>query len=207
MEPVAFFLKAFLSLLAIMNPFSSVPIVMSLTGDYSREEIRAIAFKASLYASLILLFFLVSGDMLFRFMGITLPAFKVGGGVLLFLIAINLVQGEVGREKGKHHEIEAALQRENVALIPLAMPLLAGPGAITTVLVLRASVKEAYEMVPIVVAILLSSFVAFLVYSASTFFYRILGRSGISLISRISGILLLAISVQFITEGLKVLLK
>jgi len=167
------FLKSFLSLLAIMNPFSSVPIVMSLTSDYSREEIRRIAFKASLYAFFILIFFLISGDLLFRFMGITLPAFKVGGGILIFLFAIHLVQGEVSKEKGKSHEIEAALQRDNIALIPLAIPLLAGPGAITTVLVLRGYIKEPFDLISILLAIFLSCLVAFIVYSSSSFLYPI----------------------------------
>jgi len=180
---------------------------MSLTSEYSREEIREIAFKASLYAFFILLFFLLSGDLLFRFMGITLPAFKVGGGILLFLIAINLVQGEVSKEKGKSHEIEAALRRDNIALIPLATPLLAGPGAITTVLVLRSYVRNPAELLAVLLAILLACAVAFVVYSASSFFYRLLGRTGINLITRISGILLLAVSVQFVADGVKHLLK
>lgn len=200
-------IKAFISLLAIMNPFSSVPVVMSLTTQYSKEEIRRIAFFASFYAFLILFFFLLSGDLLFRFMGITIHSFKVGGGVLLFLIGINLVQGEVHKEKGRSQDIEAALQRENIALIPLAMPLLAGPGAITTVLVLRSYGKNLVDFVAILLAILLACFVAFIVYSSSSFLYRFLGRTGINLVTRISGILLLAVSVQFITDGLKSLLK
>ncbi len=201
------FTKAFISLLAIMNPFSSVPFVISLTTQYSKEEIRKIAFFASFYAFLILLFFLLSGDLIFRFMGITIHSFKVGGGILLFLIAINLVQGEVHREKGKSQEIEAALQRENIALIPLAMPLLAGPGSITTVLVLRSYGKNLFDFSAILLAILLACVTAFIVYSSSSFLYRFLGRTGINLVTRISGILLLAVSVQFITDGLKPLLK
>ncbi|WP_461828585.1 MarC family protein [Aquifex sp.] len=206
MPEVAFFLKAFISLIAIMNPFSSVPIVISLVQDYSVKEIRVIAFKAALYAALILIFFLFTGDLLFKFMGITLPAFKVGGGILLFLIALNLVYGEFGKEKGKKHEIEAALQRENIALIPLAMPLLAGPGSITTVLILRASAKSFEDVIWLLGAIILASFISFLVFAASSFLYNLLGKTGINVLSRITGILLLAVSVQFITEGLKVLL-
>ena len=206
MPELAFFLKAFISLIAIMNPFSSVPIVISLLQDYSQKEIRIISLKAALYAALILVFFLFTGDLLFKFMGITLPAFKVGGGILLFLIALNLVYGEFGKEKGKTHEIEAALQRENIALIPLAMPLLAGPGAITTVLILRASAKNFEGLVLLLIAIVVASFIAFLVFASSSFLYKILGRTGINVFARITGILLLAVSVQFITEGLKILL-
>ena len=206
MPELAFFLKAFISLIAIMNPFSSVPIVISLVQDYSVKEIRIIAFKAALYAALILIFFLFTGDLLFKFMGITLPAFKVGGGILLFLIALNLVYGEFGKEKGKKHEIEAALQRENIALIPLAMPLLAGPGSITTVLILRASAKSFEDVIWLLGAIILASFISFIVFAASSFLYNLLGKTGINVLSRITGILLLAVSVQFITEGLKVLL-
>ncbi|NPB06352.1 MAG: NAAT family transporter [Aquificae bacterium] len=207
MDLTAFFLKAFLSLLAIMNPFASVPVVVSLTAEYGVKDVKKVAFKAALYAFFILLFFLFTGDLLFKFMGITLPSFKVGGGILLFLIAISLVQGEVAKEKGGHQEIEAALQRDNIALIPLAMPLLAGPGAITTVLVLRASVHRPEELLTLVLALACASAVCFAVYAGSGFIYRLLGRSGVSFISRVSGILLLAVSVQFITEGLKVLLK
>ncbi len=203
---MAFFLKAFVSLIAIMNPFSSVPIVISLVQDYSEKEIRIIAFKAALYSAFILVFFLFTGDILFRFMGITLPAFKVGGGILLFLIALNLVYGEFGKEKGKKHEIEAALQRENIALIPLAMPLLAGPGSITTVLILRASAKNIEDVALLLIAIILACFIAFIVFALSYFLYNLLGKTGINVLSRITGILLLAVSVQFITEGLKVLL-
>ena len=206
MPELAFFLKAFISLIAIMNPFSSVPIVISLVQDYSVKEIRIIAFKAALYAAIILIFFLFTGDLLFKFMGITLPAFKVGGGILLFLIALNLVYGEFGKEKGKRHEIEAALQRDNIALIPLAMPLLAGPGSITTVLILRASAKNIEEVILLLGAIVVASFIAFIVFASSYFLYNLLGRTGINVLSRITGILLLAVSVQFITEGLKVLL-
>ena len=206
MPELAFFLKAFISLIAIMNPFSSVPIVISLVQDYSVKEIRIIAFKAALYAAFILIFFLFTGDLLFKFMGITLPAFKVGGGILLFLIALNLVYGEFGKEKGKKHEIEAALQRENIALIPLAMPLLAGPGSITTVLILRASAKSIKEVTLLLGAIIVASFLAFIVFASSYFLYNLLGRTGINVLSRITGILLLAVSVQFITEDLKVLL-
>ncbi len=206
MPEVAFFLKALISLIAIMNPFSSVPIVISLVQDYSVKKIRIIAFKAALYAAFILIFFLFTGDLLFKFMGITLPAFKVGGGILLFLIALNLVYGEFGKEKGKKHEIEAALQRENIALIPLAMPLLAGPGSITTVLILRASAKSMKEVALLLGAIIVASFVAFIVFVSSYLLYNLLGRAGINVLSRVTGILLLAVSVQFITEGLKVLL-
>ena len=206
-ELITFSLQAFLSLLVIVNPFSSVPVLISLSQDYSKEEIRLIAFKASLYAFFILTFFLLTGDMLFKILGITLPSFKVGGGILLFLIALNLVQGEIIKEKGKTSEIEAALRRDNIALIPLAMPLLAGPGSITTVLVLRASSNSLIELLILVICILLVSSVAFVVYSSASFLYRFLGKSGINLITRILGVLLLAISVQFITDGLKILLK
>lgn len=206
MEYLIFFFKAFISIVAIMNPFSGIPLVISLSQEYSDTEMREIVRRSARYAFLILLFFLFTGDLVFRLMGITLPAFKVGGGILLFLIALNLVQGEFLKERAKKHEIEAALSRENIALIPLAMPLLSGPGTITTVLVLRASISSFYELVALICSILCAAFVAFLVLSSSTFLYNFMGKVGISLASRITGILLLAVSVQFITEGLKFLL-
>ncbi|HYC19388.1 MAG TPA: MarC family protein [Candidatus Bathyarchaeia archaeon] len=204
MDLLSFALLTFSSIFILIDPITVTLVFVSLIRDIDRAHQRAIARDASLYALAILLVFAVGGYWILQLFGITLAALRIGGGVLLFLIGIEMVYARVSYSKQPVSQ-SAQDYAENVAVTPLAIPIIAGPGAITTVIVLTGDSAElGWPAIAIVVAAILV--VICVVYYAMVHSYIIAGgirEKEFKVVNRVLGLLLLAIGVQFIITGIK----
>ncbi len=194
-----------LSLFAIINPMGAVPNYVVLTSGYTLKEKRLVIKKAVMVALGVLIIFTLLGQLIFDFLNITVPAFRIAGGAVLFLIAMDMVRGNTPEAKLNPKEKEENLDKDQVGVVPLGVPLLAGPGSITTVMI-AVSDGTHNQLVSILVVVACVSFVllfAYLVLRNSDLIFKRLGRTGTKIFSRIMGLLLGAIAVQFIADGLK----
>jgi multiple antibiotic resistance protein len=191
----------FLAVFIVVDPFGIVPVFISLTPDLSPARRRATILKAVLVAFVVLCLFILSGNVILRFLGIQPGSFFIAGGILMFIVSIDLLLGKPGRTKTSSPE--SSEERDDVSIFPLAIPMLAGPGAITTVL-LYVSEDRLPPYVPLILvgSVALALAIAALTMALSAFFLRVLGKTGVSVIERIMGIVLTGLSVQFVYDGL-----
>jgi len=191
----------FLAVFIVVDPFGVVPVFIALTGDFSGRKRRLTIRKAVVIAFAVLCLFIFTGNVILRFLGIQPGSFFIAGGILLFIVSIDLLLGRPGRTKtsGEEHGEE----REDVSIFPLAIPMLAGPGTITTILLYVSEDKAPAFILPVMVAsVVLALLCAGITMHLSSFFLRVLGKTGVSVIERIMGIILTGLSVQFVYDGL-----
>ena len=189
----------------ILDPLGNVPIFLGLTEGTDHGQRRKVAVRAVTVAAIVLLAFGLVGQPLLHFLGISLPAFRIAGGVLLFLVSVDMVFArQSGIRSVTNIESREAEFRSDVAVFPLGVPLIAGPGAITSVLLLMGQARGEIERQALVLVLLLAmlAFSLLLLLVGSRLMDR-LGVTGINVIGRISGIILAALAVQYIIDGLK----
>ncbi len=192
-------LVAFGSVFSIVDPFSAVPVFLGLAGAEPKPAQTRTALRASLTCFLVLSVFAAAGGAIFRFFGITIPAFKIAGGILLFGVALEMMRAKhSGTRSTKEEQAET---REDVGLIPLGLPLLSGPGAIAAVMVLAGNAPSTEGRLAVHLAVLGVSALAFLILRSATFFSRLLGTTGINVIGRLMGLILAAMAIQFVLDG------
>jgi multiple antibiotic resistance protein len=196
-------LLCFGSLFSIVDPFAAVPIFLGLSGAQDRASQGATALRAALTCFVVLSLFAAAGAFIFSFFGITIPAFKVAGGILLFAVGLEMMRAKQSDSRFREEERHEAETKEDVGIIPLGLPLLSGPGAIATVMVLVGKAKSLDQRLSVHVAIFAVSLIAFLVLRSAALFARVLGKTGINVIGRIMGLILAASSVQFVLDGLR----
>ncbi len=193
-------LLAFVAILPVVNPFSKPPIFLSITEGWTNEERRTEAFKASLYAFIILLVSLVAGTFILRFFSISLPALQVAGGLLIARTAFQMLNPQY-----QHHQTDDekrdACQRDDISFVPLAMPLLAGPGSMAVMINLATEVKQWAEWAIYSVAAAAVCLIAYFVLAESVRLVRVMGVNGMNAMSKLMGFLLLALAVQFMING------
>ncbi len=190
-------------LIIIMDPLGNLPFFLLFTRLNSLSERRKVAAIASLTACLILIFFGLTGDFVLRFFSISLPAFQVAGGLIFFIYALQMLQLIPHGLKTSLEEEQEGIEKENVALVPLATPLLAGPGAITAVLVWREAPVHPIDTLLLSTAIIIACLVVYSVFHFGLRINRLLGVGGIRVVTRLTGLLLAVIAVQFIVSGFK----
>lgn len=202
MVDVAFGATAMASIFAIVDPLGVIPFFSVLTEDMTPAEKRDVISKSCLVATATLGIFAVFGQFIFDAFGFTVPAFEIAGGILLFGVAFEMMHGERPRTKMTESERTETLEREDVGVIPLGIPLLAGPGAITTVMIyMTHPVADPADKMFIFAGILVAVMTTFfLMHYADRIFKRI-GRTGTKVLGRIMGLLLAAIAIQFIING------
>ena len=203
MLPLEEYIKVFLGVLAIMGPFSALPIFVNLTSNKSKTEKNQLALNSSLYALIIALCSVWIGNAILEFFNISIAAFRVAGGILLLTLAINMINAKIPGAKQTPEELEEAkVSTKDLAMIPLAIPLIMGPGAISTVIVFShyASGIGHLLMMSLIVIVLILNIYLFL--KAAAYFSEKLGLIGINVISRIMGLILAAIAVEFMASGL-----
>lgn len=195
------FITAFITLFVIIDPLGLAPLFVALTQGQSAARRRTIALTACLVAAGILTAFGIFGDTVLSIAGISMPAFRVAGGALLFLTALDMLFEK--RTKRRKDQGETADQADDPSVFPLAIPLIAGPGAIATMILLAGQKPDDWPWIlamhGVMVAVLLVTFILFL---AAGVLERVLGDLGINVITRLLGMLLAALSVQFILDGL-----
>lgn len=201
-ENLAFGLVAFTSLLAIYNPLSAVPIFVSLTAHETPRERRRIAVVAVLASILVLVAFAAAGSAILGFFGITTEAFQIAGGVIFFGIGSDMLQAKRTRVKTtKAEQEEATLRGEGVAVIPLGLPTLTGPGAIVTVIALMGQAAGFVQTVTVYAAMLLVGVVTLPILLLAPGLIRLLGNTGLNVLTRLMGLLVMVVGVQFVIDG------
>jgi multiple antibiotic resistance protein len=197
----AFALLCFSSLLALLNPLSVAPIYLSLTAGYTPEHRRRTLRTAIFTGGGVLFFFALLGGTLFQLFGITLEAFRIAGGIILFGIGMDMLQAKQSRVKATPEEEEEALQKEDIAITPLGIPLIVGPGSITTVMVLMGSAPTGGHVAVLFATLIAVLGIVFAALAAAPLLLRRFGQTGLNVMTRIMGLLLTVIGVQFIIDG------
>ena len=198
---LGFSLVAFGSLFSIVDPFSVLPIFLALTGREDEAGRRAIALRAAITCAAVLSLFATIGPHIFKFFGITIPAFRIAGGILLFGVALEMLHAQVSSTKTTPEEAEDAASRDDVGIIPIGIPLLSGPGAIASAMMIAQNAHGPLEHGGVYVAIVAVALLSWLLLRFASVTARLLGTSGMNLIGRIMGLILAAVAVQFILDG------
>jgi multiple antibiotic resistance protein len=196
------YVKIFTTLLAIVNPLGVVPIFVSLTGGLAEGERRHIARTTSIAVAVVLIFSALLGKPLLDFFGVSIASFKVGGGILLLLMAIAMMQAKHKQSNQTPEEAEEAEEKESIAVVPIAMPLLAGPGAISTVIIYADQSVQPLHIGLIIAICLLISLLTWAALNVANPLSRMLSKTGINIATRLMGLILAAIAVEFISGGL-----
>ncbi|HET9155380.1 MAG TPA: MarC family protein [Myxococcaceae bacterium] len=202
-DAVSSVLVAFSAIFFVVDPLGVVPIFIAITQGDSRDELRSTAARASLVAGGLLVFFALFGTFLFKVVGVSLSAFRVAGGVVLLITALDMLRARQSEVRTSPEEAQEATRKEDVAIVPLAIPLLAGPGAIATVMVLMSRASGVVQVVSVVVSILVTIVASYFLLRGASLVQRVLGQSGVAILQRVMGLLLAAIAVQFIAEGVR----
>ncbi|NDJ82822.1 YchE family NAAT transporter [Vibrio campbellii] len=200
---LAIFLQFFLGLVAAVNPVGIMPVFVSLTGHMTPEEKSKTATTANVAVAVILIISLFAGQLLLDMFSISLDSFRVAGGLLLLSIAFSMMSGKLGEDKQNKQEKTEYVSREQIGVVPLAMPLMAGPGAISSTIVYGARYPSALDTVGISVTIMLFCFCSWLLFRSAPLIVRFLGQTGINVITRIMGLILGALGIEFIANGLR----
>ena len=198
------FLVALSALFFVVDPLAAVPFFLAITRGDSVESRRKAALRASVTAFFVLAFFALAGAAILSWLGVTLAAFKVAGGVVLLLLALDMIRTLPSKARITEVEVEAGAEKDDPAIVPLAMPLLAGPGSIATSIVLMSRAREAHAVLaaPVLLAIAVTCIATYLILALAARTERVLGRSALAIVERAAGLLLVAIAVQFILDGL-----
>ena len=202
-----FAVGAFASIFAIVNPIGNIPFFVTVTDGYSEAERNRVIIQICVVMTAVLVAFGLFGNIIFAIYGITIPAFKIAGGLLLFSVAFAMMKGERSRAKITEDERQEAMQREEIGVVPLGIPLFAGPGAITTVMIyisyaMGSAEEEVYfNIFSVFLAIFLTTIISYLLLRYSQRIFKRMGRSGAAAFGRIFGLLLAAVAVGFVLNG------
>ncbi len=197
-----FTLVTFTSILFLVDPIAVVPTFLAITQGETEERRRATARRACIAATILLVVFTAAGNLIFRAFGITLPAFRIAGGAILWLVAMDMLRGERPTQESEA-EIDEGRRKEDVALTPLAMPLLAGPGAISTAMVLSGQARTPARMAVLYASIVVTMIISWVLLRVGDRVMSRFGQTGIRVTMRIMGLMLAAVAVQFIVTGIR----
>jgi multiple antibiotic resistance protein len=199
---VSFALVSFSAVFFVVDPFAAIPLFLAMTAGDPPEKRRAMALRASVVATVTLLTFGAAGGFLFELFGITVGAFRIAGGVLLFLMALDMLRAQPSRVRTSPEEQSEGLERDDVAVLPLGIPMLAGPGAIATVTVLMGqSGGSAARWAIVAACVVLTGALTLVLLRASTLVERTLRQTGLNVLNRLMGLILAAVAVQFVVDG------
>ncbi|WP_010478187.1 neutral amino acid NAAT transporter SnatA [Thermococcus zilligii] len=206
-EYLKYFILIYGGLFAITNPIGAVPVFLSVTRDLGWKERREIATKTAITVVITLLVFALIGQWIFKFFGSSTDAFAIAGGILLFRMAMEMLSGNISTVKISREETEEfsgeAVTLEEVAIIPLAIPLLSGPSAITTVMLYTARSHQIFEKALIIASIIAVGLTAWLILYFSSKIQERLGRLGIKVMTRMMGLILASMAMQMIINGIR----
>lgn len=189
------------TLFLVVDAPAAVPLLLAMTRADSAAQRRRMAFRAALAAGIVLAAFGALGSVLFRVLGVSLGAFRIAGGILLFLLAVDMLRARRSRQRTSPEEEAEGAERPDVSIFPLAIPMLAGPGATSTVMVLVSRAESAWQYVVVFGAIALTAAASYLILRSAAVVERRLGRTGMNVLERVMGLVLAATAVQFVVEG------
>jgi multiple antibiotic resistance protein len=201
MDAWGFGLLVFTSFFTLINPLGVMPIFMTMTQDLDEQARRKTARKAVIASTLTIVLFAFSGQLLFRFFGISVDAFRIVGGVIFFLMGMDMLQARLGRVKVGKSEVKAYVN--DISITPLAIPMIAGPGSLTNAIVLMEDAKSIEFKVILIVGVLLIMSMTYLVLISSGKIINWLGETGNKVLMRLMGLIVMVIAVEFFLSGLK----
>ncbi|MCP3144755.1 MarC family protein [Pyxidicoccus xibeiensis] len=204
---LSLFLVSLSAVFFVVDPIGVVPLFLAMTAGDSPEKVRRTAMRACLVACGMMLFFALFGGVIFKVFGVSLGAFRVAGGILLLITALDMLRARPSETRTTPTEEQEGVVKEDVAIVPLAIPLLSGPGAIATAMVLMAKGETLTSAIPVLAAIILTFVASYFILRASGMIQRVLRQSGVAIVERVMGLILAAIAVQFIADGGKELLR
>lgn len=206
MLPLGEYIQVLIGIMAIFSPLTAIPIFISLTQNHTRAEQKATAKTAAFSAFVAGLVSIWIGQYILGFFGISIPSFRIAGGILLLLMAINMLNAKMPKAKGTKSEMKEAKRKsvniKEIAVVPLAIPLIAGPGAISTIIIFTQKHDGLFHLLMMSFIILAISLYIWFALRMSTKITKKFGLTGINIISRVMGLILASISIEFIVSGL-----
>ena len=201
---VRFAVLALSSIFFLVDPFAAIGSFLAITSGVDEARRKRMARKAALTCFIVLTSFALAGQLIFRMLGITLPAFEIAGGLILLLIGLDMLEAKRSATQEASGDTEEASLKEDAGIVPLGIPMLAGPGAISSVMVLVGQVPNLWnwEMCAIIGSIALTSLISYWVLAGASRVRTVLGETGIRILVRIMGLLLVALAMQFFVNGL-----
>ncbi len=201
LSALGFGLSFFVTLFSVLNPVHAVPLYIAMVPVRTPETTHRVAWLAAATVFLALVLALFIGEELLAFFGITLPAFQVGGGILILLMGLSMLQGQVSPAKSTPAETAEAAQWREIAVVPLGTPILAGAGSLSTVIVFDHQAARWSEWSTLPLGIIANAALCWALLYYSDGLIRALGRTGVNVISRLMGMILVAMAVQFMADG------
>ncbi len=198
--------KLFLALLALVNPLGAVPIFISLTQGMAREERRKTVFTAATSVALVIVLSGLLGQKIIDFFGISIGSLQVGGGLIILLTSLSMLNAKEGGARGMPEEAAEAETKASIAVVPLAIPFLTGPGSISTVIVYASRIKGWAQYLGLFACAVAMAVLVVIALSMAGRIAKLLGRSGINIATRLMGLILAALAVEIIVDGLQRLL-
>ena len=198
-----FLITAFVALFVVIDPIGLAPLFVALTAGMSQQKRRAIAVRSCAVSIGILLLFAVFGTGILTFAGISMPAFRIAGGILLFITALDMLFERRQKRREDQAEEEDEHHDDDPSVFPLAIPLIAGPGAIATIILLVGQTSGTVGFFAVMGVLLAVLAIVFVLFLGSSTIERLLGKTGITVVTRLLGMLLAALSVQFVLDGLR----
>ena len=202
MTLITLFFKTFVGFFAVMDPIGSIPVFVIMTDNNTEPERRSMVRRASITALGVLLFFGITQMWLFNFFGFTMGAFRVAGGLFLFLIAFEMLSAQFSGAKHTHEEQKEGVEKPDISITPLAVPLLAGPATIASVVLAFSQAEDFWQYVAVAVATVAVCVASWFILRASGRIQKLLGMTGIKVVSRMMGLILAAMAIQFVAAGL-----
>src|SRR5580704_10653045 len=199
---VRFSLLALSSIFFLVDPFAAIGSFLAITAGADATRRKRMARKAALTCFIVLTSFALAGQFIFRMFGITLPAFEIAGGLILLLIGIDMLQAKRSPTQEASGDKEEAAEKEDAGIVPLGIPMLAGPGAISSVMVLVGQAAKLWEWIAILGSIAITAWASYGVLVGADRIRKVMGDTGIRILVRIMGLLLVALAVQFFVNGL-----
>ena len=202
-----FFLLCITTLFTLINPLGISPILLFMTERFSPEQKKVIAWKGSLTAGMTLFIFAVLGSLIFNFFGITIEAFQIMGGIIFFRSGLRMLEAKVGRSRTTQIEQDESENHDDIAISPIGIPLIAGPGAITASMLLSSQTPQFYSYGTLIFSIILVLSIVYLILRNGDLIIKRMGYTGMRIVQRIMGLILMVIAVQFEINGIGTVLK
>jgi MarC family membrane protein len=188
----------------VIDPLANVPVFMSITGAFTADQRRRVALRAAFATWVLLCFFAIAGGLVFKAFGISLGAFKVAGGIMLLLMSIDMMRAQSSPTRTTHEEQQESRAQDDIAIFPMAIPMLAGPGAIATVMVLMSRAAwHPFRTPAVFVAITVTCLIAWLLMRSAASAERWIPKTLLRAFERVMGLLLAAVAVEFIASGVR----
>ena len=198
---IQFFIFCLTTLFTLINPIGISPILIIMTERFPQEKKINIARKGSLTAFITLILFSILGSVIFNFFGITIEAFQIMGGILFFRNGLRMLDSKIGRSRTTPAEQEESEESDDIAVSPIGIPLIAGPGAITAAMLLSSQTPQIYSYFTLIFSIFFVLSLVYLILRNGDILLKLLGTTGIRIIQRLMGLILMVIAVQFIING------